>query len=60
MPIESARVSIPEEGLGLRLDALARVGCDKISSDTMSGAWIARPHLERAFPDFREGDALVD
>ena len=59
MLIGYARVSTQEQNLDLQLDALERAGCEKVFSDTASGAKAARPNLEQALSHAREGDTLV-
>ena len=59
MIIGYARVSTLDQSLDLQLDALGQVGCDKIYSDTTSGARSERPGLREALDYLREGDCLV-
>jgi DNA invertase Pin-like site-specific DNA recombinase len=59
MNIGYARVSTQEQSLELQLDALAKVGCDRIFEDRASGAKMARPGLDQALSHLREGDILV-
>src|SRR5438552_2347546 len=54
-----ARVSTFEQILDLQRDALAKAGCDRIFTDTMSGSRSDRPGLEQALDYLREGDILV-
>jgi DNA invertase Pin-like site-specific DNA recombinase len=59
MLIGYARVSTQEQTLDLQRDALTRAGCDKIFTDTLSGAVAERPGLSEALQYVREGDTLV-
>ncbi len=59
MLIGYARVSTQDQKLSLQLDALDKLGCDKVFSDTASGAKAARPGLEQALSHVRAGDTLV-
>jgi DNA invertase Pin-like site-specific DNA recombinase len=43
----------------LQLDALKKIGCSKIFTDTASGASAERKGLEEALVYVREGDTLV-
>jgi DNA invertase Pin-like site-specific DNA recombinase len=54
-----ARVSTFEQILDLQRDALNAAGCDRIFTDTMSGARADRPGLQQALDYLREGDVLV-
>ena len=59
MLIGYARVSTQDQNLDLQLDAMKRAGCEKVFSDTASGAKATRPSLEQALSHAREGDTLV-
>lgn len=59
MLIGYARVSTIDQNLFLQIDALQRIGCDKIFTDQVSGSVKSRPQLELAFDFLREGDTLV-
>ena len=59
MFIGYARVSTSEQRLDLQLDALDQLGCEKIFTDTASGARDTRPGLVQALEWAREGDTLV-
>jgi DNA invertase Pin-like site-specific DNA recombinase len=59
MLIGYARVSTHEQTLDLQKDALEKIGCSKIFTDTASGAKAERKGLEEALNYVREGDTLV-
>src|ERR671937_1108019 len=59
MLVGYARVSTNEQTLDLQKDALEKVGCKKIFTDTASGAKAERKGLEEALEYVREGDTLV-
>jgi DNA invertase Pin-like site-specific DNA recombinase len=59
MNIGYARVSTGEQTLDLQLDALAKDGCEKIFTETASGAKGDRPLLQDALAYARPGDTLV-
>jgi DNA invertase Pin-like site-specific DNA recombinase len=59
MLIGYARVSTHEQTLNLQKDALQKAGCDKIFTDTASGAKAERIGLEDALNYVRKGDTLV-
>jgi DNA invertase Pin-like site-specific DNA recombinase len=54
-----ARVSTKDQVLRLQTDALERVGCLNIYTETISGAAKKRPQLDLAIKDLRPGDTLV-
>ena len=55
----AARVSTDEQPLALQEDALKKAGCERLFTDTVSGAKTERPGLAEA-PDFaRSADTLV-
>lgn len=54
-----ARVSTQEQTLDLQRDALIRVGCIKIFTDTISGSKDERKGLNEAIAYLRDGDSLV-
>jgi DNA invertase Pin-like site-specific DNA recombinase len=53
------RVSRVEQSLNLQKDALEAAGCEKIFTDSASGAKETRPGLEQALSHLRAGDTLV-
>jgi DNA invertase Pin-like site-specific DNA recombinase len=59
MLIGYARVSTHDQNLDLQKDALQKAGCKKIFVDEISGAKVARPGLQQAMDQLREGDVLV-
>src|SRR3984893_9392331 len=54
-----ARVSTQDQTLNLQKDALEKIGCSKIFTDTASGAQTERKGLEEAFTYARESDTVV-
>ena len=48
-----------EQNAALQHDALAAAGCWKVFTDHVSGATQARPQLDRALEQCRDGDTLV-
>src|SRR5919108_3880986 len=59
MLIGYARVSTQGQTLNLQRDALQKIGCKKIFTDTASGAKAERKGLQEALAYVREGDTLV-
>jgi len=59
MNVGYARVSTFDQNLDLQKDALTRAGCEKIFTDTMSGAKAERPGLVQALTFMRNSDVLV-
>ncbi len=59
MLIGYARVSTQDQTLNLQKDALKKLGCIKIFTDTASGAKAERTGLNEALDYVREGDILV-
>ncbi len=59
MLVGYARVSTQEQTLDLQKDALQKIGCTKIFTDTASGAKAERKGLEEALSYVRAEDSLV-
>jgi DNA invertase Pin-like site-specific DNA recombinase len=59
MLVGYARVSTTDQTLNLQKDALEKLGCTRIFTDTASGAKTERVGLEEALGYVREGDTLV-
>jgi DNA invertase Pin-like site-specific DNA recombinase len=59
MLIGYARVSTDEQTLALQTDSLTKAGCERLFTDTASGAKTDRPGLEEALAYVRPGDTLV-
>src|SRR4051794_7320939 len=59
MLIGYARVSTTDQTLDLQLDALKQAGCERLFTDTISGAKADRPGLAEALAFARKGDTLV-
>ena len=59
MLVGYARVSTADQTLALQKDALEKIGCNKIFTDTASGAKAERKGLDEALEYVREGDTLV-
>jgi DNA invertase Pin-like site-specific DNA recombinase len=59
MLIGYARVSTQDQTLNLQKDALEKLGCNKIFTDTASGTKAERKGLDEALEYVREGDTLV-
>jgi DNA invertase Pin-like site-specific DNA recombinase len=59
MLIGYARVSTHDQTLNLQRDALQKAGCNKIFTDTASGARTERKGLDEALAYVRSGDTLV-
>ena len=58
MLIGYARVSTADQSMALQDDALRAAGCEKLFTDTASGASKTRPGLEAALAYLRPGDTL--
>lgn len=59
MKIGYARVSTKDQSFDLQLDALQKVGCEKIYREVVSGARAERPVLKQLLGTLRKGDVLV-
>jgi DNA invertase Pin-like site-specific DNA recombinase len=59
MLIGYARVSTTDQTLALQQDALEKAGCERIFTDTASGAKSERVGLDEALSHLRKGDTLV-
>lgn len=59
MDIGYARISTAEQTTQLQIDALKKVGCEKIFEEQASGAQRERPQLKAALEFAREGDSIV-
>ena len=59
MLVGYARVSTTDQNLDLQRDALKAAGCDRIFTDTASGAKTERPGLTQLLKECRQGDTLV-
>src|SRR2546429_2832472 len=59
MYVGYARVSTQDQTLDLQKDALEKIGCTRIFTDTASGAKAERKGLEEALEYVRAGDSLV-
>lgn len=53
-----SRVSTADQTADLQRDALTAAGCQRIFTDTASGATTERPHLTSALDYLRDGDVL--
>lgn len=59
MLVGYARVSTNDQNLDLQKDALEAAGCQRLFTDTASGAKAERPGLTNALKECRSGDTLV-
>ena len=56
MLVGYARVSTTDQNLDLQRDALEAAGCERLFTDTASGAKAERPGLKDALKECRKGD----
>lgn len=54
-----ARISTKDQNLSLQIDALKAHGCEKIFTDTVSGAKAERVGLDQMLAEVRSGDAIA-
>ena len=54
-----ARVSTADQNAAMQIDALKAAGCERVFSETGSGARTGRPVLTEALQYIRKGDTLV-
>jgi DNA invertase Pin-like site-specific DNA recombinase len=59
MKIGYARISTDDQNLNLQMDALKAAGCERLFTDTASGAKAERPGLAEALAFARKGDVLI-
>jgi DNA invertase Pin-like site-specific DNA recombinase len=59
MLIGYARISTNDQTLNLQKDALSKAGCERIFTDTASGAKAERRGLDQALAQLRAGDTLA-
>ncbi len=59
MLVGYARVSTQDQTLDLQRDALEGAGCERVFTDTISGARAERPGLDDVLSFLRPGDTLV-
>src|SRR5215210_7701300 len=59
MLIGYARISTQDQTADLQKDALQQAGCERVFTDTASGATIERKELTQALAQARAGDTLV-
>lgn len=59
MIIGYARISTSDQTHDLQLDALSKVGCERIFTDTISGTVTMRSGLEKAKAMLKTGDTLI-
>lgn len=60
MMIGYARVSTDDQNMDLQIQALERLGCQKVFTDHgVSGSTTSRPGLDRAMTRLKQGDKLV-
>lgn len=58
MKIGYARVSTKDQNLELQIEALQKVGCEKIYQEKISGATKTRPELDSMIVHLRKGDEV--
>jgi DNA invertase Pin-like site-specific DNA recombinase len=59
MLVGYARVSTTDQNLDLQTDALQAAGCERLYTDTVSGAKVDRPGLTATLNTCRPSDTLV-
>ena len=59
MKIGYARVSTVDQNLDLQLQALKKMGCQKIFREKVSGATRQRPEFQRMLDQIRDNDVIV-
>lgn len=59
MLVGYARVSTHDQNLDLQIEALKKIGCDKIFNEIISGTNTDRENLNEALTYLRPGDSLV-
>jgi len=59
MLVGYARVSTQDQDPALQLDALKQAGCDRVSTETASGAHRDRPELKAVLDYMRSSDTLI-
>jgi DNA invertase Pin-like site-specific DNA recombinase len=59
MKIGYARISTRDQNADMQVDALKKAGCEKIYTDTASGAKAGRPGLDDMLLNARDGDVIV-
>lgn len=59
MRVGYARVSTADQNIDLQNDALTKAGCERIFTDTVSGAKADRPGLAESLAFLRPGDTLT-
>ena len=59
MKIGYARVSTQDQDLSLQLDALEKIGCEKIYQEKRTGSTKERPQLKKMLDQLRPDDVIV-
>lgn len=54
-----ARVSTSDQNLGLQIDALEALGCERIFQETISSRRTERPELQALWAQLRDGDEVA-